>query len=162
MYAAPRGEYTAGWVGRVTGIVNVCMISSISVLVVVDIFASDDIDLVQDDTAIPRWVYLTLLFVLFASSIMWMLSEWYMERWERFKSIYNLGCFYIVMTITTFVLLMLHLLNGRALFDFMPMIPIFYVPYGAIYMAWVYTTTPEIREDVHRTFYNLASRIRRT
>jgi hypothetical protein len=152
MYSAPPGDDVAAWISRVTGIVNVCMIAAISVFVVVDVLSTSDIDLVQDETAIPRWVYLALLVVLMVSSFLWMMSEWFMDRWKRYKAVYNLGTIYIVMIVTTFVLLLFHLVSGRALFDFLPMVLIFFVPFGFIYAAWAYTTTPQMRSYAERIY----------
>ena len=152
MYASPPGDNVALWLSKAAGVTMVAMILTISVLVVVDVVATDDIELVQDMTSIPRWVYLTLLVVLFIASFLWLMSEWYMGRWNMYKAVYNLGAIYGVMIITTFVLLMFHLLRGRALFDFLPMIPIFYIPFGFIFSTWAYITIPNVKATVQKYY----------
>jgi hypothetical protein len=159
MYATTPGVEAAEWISRIAGIAIVAMILTITVFVIVEVIVSEDIDMVHDITTIPRWVYLMFLVILMMASAIWLLSEWYMDRWRRYATVYNLGAIYAVMIITTFALLVFHLASGRALFDFLTMIPIFYVPFGAILAAWSYSTMASVKNRVDQAVSGVYRRL---
>jgi MFS superfamily sulfate permease-like transporter len=159
MYSVPPGDGIAEWIGRIAGVGIVIMIVMITTFVIVEVVSGDDIELVQDMTTIPRWVYLMLLVILFMCSFVWLMCEWYMDRWWKYKIVYNLSAIYAIMIITTFALLVFHLASGRALFDFLSMIPVFYVPCGATFAGFAYMSIPQFKTRVNQTVYTLYKRV---
>ena len=94
MYAVAPGDDYATFISNVSFIVNVFVIGAISLLIFIEVGISDDVDLVQGDTKIPHGVYVVLLAILLISSFIWIMSEWYLRRWSKYKTRHNLGWFY--------------------------------------------------------------------
>lgn len=148
MYAVPPGNDYILWVSKITSIINVAAIGALSLLSFVEIGVSDDVDIVQGIAEIPRAVYVVLVAILFFSSFVWFMSEWFLQRWNRYKIRHNLGYFYFVMIVTTFALLVVQIAIGRALEDFITMFPLFYLPFAFIYAIWGIVGSPEIRKKI--------------
>lgn len=130
--------------------VNIATIGGISLLVFIEIGISDDVDIVLGETQIPQGVYLVLTAVFLITSFIWLMSEWFLRRWLKYKMRYNMGSFYSAMIITTYVLLIIQVASGRALSDFLTMIPLFYLPYGFIYIIWSFVGAPRIRKAIEK------------
>jgi hypothetical protein len=122
--------------------------------VVVEVIMSNDTDLVQDITKIPRVIYILFTAIYFMSSYIWLFGEWFLRRWSRYKGRNNVVLFYFAMIVTTTVLIIIHLAVGRGLFDFLTMIPIFYLTFIFIYVVWSYSGVEVIRKEFEKRWEN--------
>lgn len=154
MFAVPRGNDVAEKVSTLMFFVNGMCILIISVMVFVELASSESTDQLLGHTAIPAGAYIAMLVIMIVSSAGWALSEWYLQRWNRYKVRHNVGYFYVVMLVTTYVLLLIQIFSGRGVFDFIVLIPIFYLPFIFIYGLWAFAGTPQFRVYVVRRWDN--------
>lgn len=150
MYASPTGEREAKAIAKAMCWSNATLIIITSCLVYIELALTNSQEQILSETAIPKDVYIGLLIALIITSLLWGLAEWYLQRYDRYKTRHNIAYFYAVMLITTYVLLIIHLANDRGVFDFLTIIPIFFLPFIFIVFLWTFLDVEKIRNYIEK------------
>lgn len=111
-----------------------------SVLVITDIFSSDLISQLTDATEIPTNVYRVLIISFFVVGFTWIVTEWYLGRWNRLKKRHNIAHNFLSLFITIFVIAIYTETQSTGVFLYMVLFTLVFLPAAVMFVLhWIYT-----------------------